>query len=304
MNKSFTLIEILIVIVVIGVLSAFVLVGMSSITNSANITKSKAFSSSLKDSLLTSLVSEWKFEGPTNIDGVATINDAFDSWGNNNATAISGNPIIKGASDCVSNKCIDFDSDYITLNQNLFPRSGNWTVEGWFYHKDYTYPRTFAPIGDANSYVNGNKGWEIGHAYSSSGVNIVINDGTNRIDSVLSFDNGSKPEQLLNKWTHVVIVFDRLSTKKIYGYINSKKQSSSLDISLITGDILGNTDIRIGYVVGWVMYGRIDEVRMYSDIINSDKVKENYYSGSNRLLVRDYFNAKEYSENILNLVIH
>jgi prepilin-type N-terminal cleavage/methylation domain-containing protein len=43
MNKSFTLIEILVVIVVIGVLSAFILVGMSSITSSANIAKSQAF---------------------------------------------------------------------------------------------------------------------------------------------------------------------------------------------------------------------------------------------------------------------
>jgi prepilin-type N-terminal cleavage/methylation domain-containing protein len=304
MSKSFTLIEILVVIVVIGIISSFIIVGLSSVSEKANIAKSKSFSNSLRNSLLMNLVSEWKFDGTTSIDGIATINDANDSWGNNNATVVNGDPKVKGGLDCISNKCIDFDVDYIIFNQNLFPREGNWTVEGWFYHKDYTYPRSFFPIGDANSYSVGNKGWQIGHGYSSSGVNVIINDGTNRISSVLNFDNGYRPMELLNKWAHLVVIFDRLSTKKIYGYVNSKKQSSSIDISSITGDILGNSDIRIGNIVGWLMYGRVDELRIYNDIISSDKIKQNYYSGLNSLLVKNYFNKEEYSLNILNLSSH
>jgi len=48
-EKSFTLIEILVVIVVTGILSSFVLVGMSSITNDARIAKVKAFANSVRN---------------------------------------------------------------------------------------------------------------------------------------------------------------------------------------------------------------------------------------------------------------
>jgi len=57
MNKSFTLIEILVVIVVIGILSAFVLVGMSSITSSANIAKVQAFINSMDNAIIRKSIS-------------------------------------------------------------------------------------------------------------------------------------------------------------------------------------------------------------------------------------------------------
>ncbi len=74
MSKSFTLIEILVVIVVIGVLSAFILVGMSSISSKANIAKSQVFINSIDNSLLTSRVAYWKLD-----EGAGTTTS--DSWG-------------------------------------------------------------------------------------------------------------------------------------------------------------------------------------------------------------------------------
>jgi len=65
MSNSFTLIEILVVIVIIGILSAFILVGMSSITNSANIAKGKAFADSTRNSLLGNLKAEIKLDEGT-----------------------------------------------------------------------------------------------------------------------------------------------------------------------------------------------------------------------------------------------
>ena len=302
MKKSFTLIEILVVIVIIGILSGFIIVSMAGVSSKATIAKSQAFANSLRNSLLINLVSEYKFEGPTAVDGTATINDAKDTWGSNNATAINGNPVVKGGSDCISGKCIDFDSDWITLNQNLFPSGlGSWTVEGWFYHKDYTYPRSFCPIGDQNSYVAGNKGWEVGGGYSSTGVRININDGTNLISTWLSLDSGSRPTDTVNKWCHLVIVFDRTSTQKVLAYVNSKKQSGTVDISSLTGDILGNTSIIIGNVGGWLLYGRADEIRMYNEIVPVARVRENYYSGLTKILTRDGFNETEYGQRLKEL---
>jgi prepilin-type N-terminal cleavage/methylation domain-containing protein len=305
MNKSFTLIEILVVIVIIGILSGFIIVSMAGVSSKASIAKSQAFANSLRNSLLMNLVSEWKFEGPTAIDGTATINDAKDTWGSNNATAVdgnpTGNPTVKGGTDCVSGKCVDFDSDWIILNQNLFPRLGSWTVEGWFYHKDYTYPRSFCPIGDVNSYVAGNKGWQIGAGYSSGGIRVSINDGVNILGGFITLEVGSRPTDLINKWCHMVIVFDRTSTKKIVAYINAKKQSATIDISALSGDIQGNTDIKIGNAVGWLLYGRADEIRMYNEIVPTARVEQNYYSGLNKLLANKNIRKQEYSQKINQL---
>ncbi|MDD5696938.1 MAG: prepilin-type N-terminal cleavage/methylation domain-containing protein, partial [Candidatus Pacebacteria bacterium] len=299
MDKSFTLIEILVVIVIIGIFSAFIIVSMSGVSQKATIAKGQAFSNSLKNSLMLNLVSEYKFEGPTAVDGTATINDAKDTWGSNNATAIDGNPTVKGGADCVSGKCVDFDSDWITLNQNLFPSGlGSWTVEGWFYHKDYTYPRAFCPIGDVNSYLAGNKGWQIGAGYSSGGIRVSINDGVNLLGGFITLEVGSRPPDMINKWCHMVIVFDRTSTETIIAYINAKKQSATIDISALSGDIQGNTDIKIGNAVGWLLYGRADEVRMYNEIVPVAKIEQNYYSGLNKLLANKNIEEQEYSQRI------
>ncbi len=301
MNKSFTLIEILVIIVIIGILSAFIIISMAGVSSKAAIAKSQAFANSLRNSLLMNLVSEWKLEGPTAIDGTATLDDTKDFWGSNDATSVSGNPMVKGGPDCISGKCIDFDADYIVFNQNLFPRLGSWTVEGWFYHKDYTYPRSFMPIGDANSYSAGNKGWQIGHSYNSSGVRVLINDGVNLVSGLITFESGSRPPDLINKWCHLVVVFDRTLTKKIIVYVNAKNQSSTLDIASVTGDVLGNSDVRIGNIAGWLLYGKADEIRMYNEIVPAARVEQNYYSGLNNLFKNKSISREEYLENILNL---
>jgi prepilin-type N-terminal cleavage/methylation domain-containing protein len=57
-ENSFTLIEILVVIVVIGILSSFILIGINSINENARITKIKVFANSLRNSLLTDIVFE------------------------------------------------------------------------------------------------------------------------------------------------------------------------------------------------------------------------------------------------------
>jgi len=52
MKKSFTLIEILVVIVIIGILSAFIIVSMSGVSQKATIAKGQAFANSLKNALM------------------------------------------------------------------------------------------------------------------------------------------------------------------------------------------------------------------------------------------------------------
>ena len=67
-NKSFTLIELLVVIVIIGILAGVIMISTSFSIDQANITKGKVFANSLRNSLITNLVSEWNLEGPTLTD--------------------------------------------------------------------------------------------------------------------------------------------------------------------------------------------------------------------------------------------
>ena len=108
-QKAFTLIELLVVIAIIGILAGMVVVNMSGATESARVAKAKAFSSSVRSSLLMNRVSEWKFD-----DGLGTA--AADVLGENTGTLINGPAWIFGA-DCVSEGCLQLDgtNDAVSL---------------------------------------------------------------------------------------------------------------------------------------------------------------------------------------------
>ncbi|MFA5013512.1 MAG: prepilin-type N-terminal cleavage/methylation domain-containing protein [Candidatus Paceibacterota bacterium] len=139
--NAFTLIELLVVIAIIGILSALIVVGMSSATNSARIAKSQVFANSLKNSLMDSLISEWKFDGTAN-----------DSWGSNNGLIVGA---VEG-SDCISGKCLAFDGndsvDYTGTIANV------QTISYWI--KPNSINETVINLGnsayvDSNGYLSG-----------------------------------------------------------------------------------------------------------------------------------------------------
>ena len=296
MNKSFTLIEILVVIVVIGVLSAFILVGMSSISANANIAKGKAFANSLRNSLLMSLVSEYKFEGAGTVDGLAAITDVTDSWGTNNASALNGNPYVRSGTNCLSSKCIAFDgtSDTFTIpDSNTLDTvfgTENFTLEAWIYSVRYL---------DYQGIIN--KRTNAAYAESIGGI-FIDNDGETLrflIGTVASMN--SITYSLVNshdKWIHVV---GTAGGGNIKFYINGLQAGITTPI---TADMPQNNEPMTigGFYAGYRSFsGRIDEVRVYNNPIPSFQVKENYYSGLNRLLVKRNISNNEYSENIVNL---
>jgi len=105
-KQSFTLIEILVVIVIIGILSSFIFFTINDSVEKANIAKSKMFSESIRNNLLLNLVSEWKLDETSGTT-------FYDTWGSNNGT----NNGAGFETDCISGGCVSFDgNDNITIS--------------------------------------------------------------------------------------------------------------------------------------------------------------------------------------------
>ena len=295
MNKSFTLIEILVVIVVIGILSAFILVGMSSISNSANIAKGKAFSNSLRNSLLMNLVSEWKFDGPTTIDQTATADDLKDNWNTNNGS-ISSAPKVKGGNDCVSGKCIYFDGidDYISaVDSPTLDITDNITLEVWVnnYNVDAGYTfliRKETPGYDFTIYPGGGLVFMIFHYYDTAWR-------TSSCTAVSTLKS--------DKFYHLTATFQKNTFLKIYinGVLNVTC-ATSFNYGIGTN----NNNLLFGYLGWWgsnnaYLNGIMDEIRIYNEAVSTTQIEQNYYIGTNRLFIHDLSDKMEYIKRIVDL---
>ncbi len=270
-ENSFTLIEILVVIVVIGILSALILVGINSITNSANIARGKAFTNSLRSSLLLNLISEWKFEGNAN-----------DSWGGSNATVV-GAPTYRSGNDCVSGQCIELNgtSDYLNL-ASAISLSGEFTVSFWVY-RDTNTTYDFV-LGES---VNNRK---IGF-YNNSNELFV------RLISGGAEDGQHSDDVYINTWNYVVITRD--SNNKADSYVNSAKAVRLFDDVAQVGSVAFD---RLGSEASNNYHdGRIDNISVYNKIFSASFIQEDYYSGINRLFSNKEFDKTEYTTRLVEL---
>ncbi|KAJ7321724.1 hypothetical protein OS493_034343 [Desmophyllum pertusum] len=93
-----------------------------------------------------------------------------------------------------------------------------------------------------------------------------------KVDTAIVFDNGFQPAQLIGKWVHYAVVFDREQQKKVFVYINGKKQSNTLDISAVKGSVDNNKPLEFGYLYGWKTKGTLDEYRIYNKALDEFEV--------------------------------
>ena len=116
-------------------------------------------------------------------------------------------------------------------------------------------------------------GWETAHGYQARGLRVCIRDKENRkVDKTVTFDDGYQPAQLLGQWIHYAVVFDREVQKKVFIYINGRKQSNMMDISTVQGSVDNNKALEFGQLYGWKTKGTLDEYRVYNTALDENEV--------------------------------
>jgi len=299
--KAFTLIELLVVIAIIGILSGLIVVSMSGVTNKATIAKAQVFSNSLRNSLMANIVGEWKLD---EISGTA----ANDTWGGLNngslagfvdTTAGYGDTHTSGwasSSNCISGTCLNFDGidDFINLGvgSSLQMGTGSITVSMWYKPTlaSASYQQLF--YGGA---LGGHTGYGVGIRNSSIRIEVYGTTGGRQ-----TMATGVLAD--LNTWQHIVVVFDAVNyIANIY-----KNGVFSVPITFVNwGTATNANNFYIGTHNGgaFIYSGFVDNTRIYNAVMPTSQIKEQYYTGLNKMLNSGNISKEDYLNKIAELAI-
>jgi len=276
-KQSFTLIEILVVIVIIGILSSFIFFTINDSVEKAQIAKSKMFAESIRNNLLLNLVSEWKLDETS-----GTI--FYDSWGGNDGT----NHGADLETDCISGGCLNFNStngDYIDCGyDNSLNIKSNITINSWV--------KWSGTIGTGGYAIVGKAGGEYLQIQKNNGINPKIAIWFPPPINIWEESNTNVPS---GNWHNIVVVYNNSNIKF---YLNGNMDGSPV----VTGTINGQADkpFLIGNVETTSRFfnGSIDEVQLYNAVISGTQIKQNYLAGLNNLYIKGLISEIEYNNRL------
>jgi prepilin-type N-terminal cleavage/methylation domain-containing protein len=285
-RTAFTLIELLVVIAIVGILSGLIVVSMSGVTNKANIAKSQIFSNSLRNLLMTNMISEWKLDGNTNDSWSGGNNGTWSGSGGGTNTSINYRP----SSECVSGQCLNFDGTDDSLdcgNKAILQQMPYITLSVWI---------NFSSISTSQS------------IYNKGGNNVA---GTiwlyfNSPNSRLYFEvDRSAPycslTPTVGQWYHIAVTYDGADVNY---YVNG----SNVGTTNIGSKTINNSsyDAYIGRYAGssYLFSGNMDDIRIFSVAISSSQIKEQYYAGLNKLLANGEINQREFIQKTNSLSLN
>ena len=255
-------------IAVIGILSGLIVVSMSGTTQKATIAKAQIFSNSLRNSLMSNLVSEWRFD-----------NNVNDSWGMNNGT-ITGATYDNSNNDCVYGSCLLFTGTLTEYAQ--MPAISTITTGTPFIISVWVYPQ----IGASYQTILG---------YNSNHRLLIQNNGTLLSQQGPNFYSETGAIAY-NQWSHILYWNDGTQEK---WYVNGKQSGSANPMVAAEWDLafnVGQYDL-----VNYPYKGRIDELRIYNATIPLSQIKKDYYSGLNSLLLSRQINKYDYMQRLVGL---
>jgi prepilin-type N-terminal cleavage/methylation domain-containing protein len=290
MNKSFTLIEILVVIVVIGVLSAFILVGMSSITTSANIAKGKAFINSMDNSLLLARVSEWKLDNSS----------GTDSWSGKTATLVSSPTLTPN---CAQDSCYTFNgtSQYAWIADDPVFNFGSYMsafvwVKGVAQNNKHVFAQVetsklvwrlltsqVSPYNVLDVYITDNGTGGSGHSKQYEAATDV------------AFDNNWHLIGFTWNVGALKLYFDGRESAVIKYADNAITFLYDSDSNLTIGcSLSGGTPTSF-------FTGSIDDPRLYNQAIPTSEIQQNYFLGLNNLYKNKGLTQLEFNQRLVEL---
>lgn len=284
-NKSFTLIEILVAMLVVGILSSIIYVATGGARERADFARVLMFSTKLNNSLADNVAGQWDLNEGTG-------SSASDSSGNNNTGTITGATWQTVKTSCVSGYCLNFDGsdDFVdcVAGSSLVNITGAITIDFWFNTNTLTLPNNHRMIFEGNA---------AGNSYISL-------YGNNLACPFLSLSIGgtqrtlnSNLVPLINTWYHVVGTWD---TDKMRIYVNGVLKGTSISYTGVL-NMAGAKYIGKYVAAGYNFSGKIDEVRVYDKAASISQIKQNYYSGLNNLLSMGTINYLEYKEKLAEL---
>ena len=227
------------------------------------------------DNRVAGLIGHWRMDEQTGND--VADDSGFENHGAANGPAPKLSKFSRGRYFDSSGRISIPDSSILNFGDASF------SVTGWAKILDVTYPlTTFALKKGHGCYYGAGRpgwlaGWETAHGYISKGLRVCIRDKDSRkVDATIEFDHGYQPAQLLGQWVHYAVVFDRKQQKKVFVYVNGKKQSNALDISAVKGSVDNNKPLELGYLYGWKTKGTLDEYRVYNKALDELEVAAIY----------------------------
>ncbi|MFA5013067.1 MAG: LamG-like jellyroll fold domain-containing protein, partial [Candidatus Paceibacterota bacterium] len=292
-RRAFTLIELLVVIAIIGILSALIVVGMNSTTQKATIAKAQVFSNSLRNSLMSNLVSEWRLD---NASGAT----ATDSWsgGNNgtltafaNTTAGYGDSHTSGwmsSSNCISGTCLKFDGtdDYVIVPHNASLNFGNnsFTLSLWV---QTTMAGNVSGISVLSKATSGSPYW-----------NLLITRDLSHIEFFNYYP--SQPYQYFSgayymvndgKW-HLLTLVENYGVNGML-YIDGRYQSTHAQAWGSPDNSANN--LTIG---GSSYNGLLDDVRIFNAAMPTSQIQQMYFAGLSKLFAKNQITQSEYQQRL------
>jgi len=292
-NKSFTLIELLVVIVIIGILAGVIMISTSSSIDKASFARGKAFSSTVRNELLSNLLSEWTFDNSSN--------RGEDSWGNNDGAVLAGSPtFLTGLAEgeCIFGGCVSFDGDdNINLVEDSLNNVSDWTISFFVKANNAGY-----------IYTEGIQAATLQLKINPEGTIYISTWNYDRVGNWLPVTSNVIISNL-DEWNHVALSLKDggVSIGDLKFYINGqlkdfktgqKEYHSSTRYAMI-GDNIGayhSTPQSHSYFDGF-----LDEFRIYNIALSLSQIKQNYIAGLNSMLVSGNISKDEYNERINKL---
>ncbi|MFA5012994.1 MAG: LamG-like jellyroll fold domain-containing protein [Candidatus Paceibacterota bacterium] len=294
---AFTLIELLVVIAIIGILSALIVVGMSSTTQKATIAKAQSFSHSIDNSLLLSRVSEWKLDEPSGTS-------ANDFWNGKTATLVNAPTYTTG---CPQGSCYTFNGStqyaWIADDDNYFNFGTQMSAFVWVRG---TTQASFNGIFSQYDRTADFKAWAIG-VYSSpfNQIQVVLSDdGTANTNH---WKNWISTSAILDgNWHHIGFTWNNGT---FIMYVDGQSASTSSAGALTSNSIYNsNANLAIGCYFGGgspealrYFTGSIDDVRIYNQAIPTSQIQQNYFAELNKLFAKNQITQLDYQQRLAEL---